>query len=73
MGLFRRDDTFNDYYNKIEPYTDAFKIIKITPVENSKSKYNPLTAPLRDGTKISINSRYVHTELNLERKHLSTL
>jgi len=57
VGLFCRDDTFDDYYNKIEPYTDAFRIIKLTPVENSKSKYNPLTAPLRDGTKISINSR----------------
>ena len=69
MELFCLDDTFADYYNKIEQYTDAFRIIKLTPVENSKSKYNPLTAPLRHGTKISINSRYVHTELNLERKH----
>ena len=68
MELFGRDDTFNDYHDIIEPYTDAFKIIKITPVENSKSKYNPLKAPLRDGNKISINSRYVHTELNLERE-----
>ena len=69
MYYFRRDDTFKDQYDIIEPYTDAFKIIKITPVENSKSKYNPLKAPLRDGNKISINSRYVHTELNLKRKH----
>ena len=69
MDLFSRDDTFDDYYNKIDPYPDAFTNIKITPVENSKSKYNPLEAPLRDGTKMSINSRYVHTELNLEREN----
>ena len=72
MKLFGRNDTFADYRDIIEPYTDAFNIIKITPVENSKSEYNPLKAPLRDGNKISINSRYVHTELNLERK-MSTL
>ena len=41
MGLFSRDDTFADYHDKIEPYTDAFNIIKITPVEQSKSKYTP--------------------------------
>ena len=68
MDLFKRDDTFADYYDIIQPYVDAFKIIEITPVENSKSKFYALEAPLRDGNKININSRYVHTELDLERK-----
>ena len=36
MGLFSRDDTLDDYYNRIEQYIDAFKIIQITPVEKSK-------------------------------------
>ena len=65
MDLFGRDDTFADNYNNVEQYTDAFKIIKITPVENSKSKYNPLKAPLRDGNKIRSKCHYVRTELNL--------
>ena len=42
MGLFSRDDTSADYHDTIEPYTDASKIIEITPVENSKSNYSPL-------------------------------
>ena len=56
MNYFRKDDTFQDYYDNIEPYTDAFRIIKITEIENSKAKYNPVKAPLKDGLKISINN-----------------
>ena len=67
MNYFRKDDTFQDYYDNIEPYTDAFRIIKITEIENSKAKYNPVKAPLKDGLKISINNKYIYTELNLEK------
>ena len=73
MGLFCLDDTFADYYNKIEQYTDAFRIIKLTPVENSKSNYNPLTAPLRDGTKSVSTVVMFILSLILRENILSTL
>ena len=55
-----------DYH--IEEYFKAFRILKLQVIEQGGSKYNPLAAPLRDGNKSSINSDYIHTELNLEKE-----
>jgi hypothetical protein len=70
LEILKRDADFKAYlYDyQIEEYFKAFRILKLQVIEQGGSKYNPLTAPLRDGNKISINSNYIHTELNLEKE-----
>ena len=68
IELFVIDEDFADYYNQTQSYIGAFNIRKVEIVDNTKSKYNPVKAPLKDGLKISINNKYIYTELNLEKK-----
>ena len=65
--VFVIDDNFADHYKPIQSYVGAFNIIEVEIVDNTKRKYNPVDAPLKDGLKIIINNEYIHSELNLEK------
>ena len=70
IELFVLDEHLADYYNQIQSYIGALNILKVEIVDNTKSKYNPVKAPLKDGLKININNKYMYTELNLEKNNL---
>ena len=65
ISIMKSDAEFKKYYDLRESYINAVYIGRVERIKNRRSSYNPLDENLRDATKISINYRYIETNLNM--------
>ena len=65
IRIMLTDTEFKTFYIKHLPYINAIYIGAIERLKKRSSSYNPLDENLRDATKISINYRYIETNLNM--------
>ena len=65
LKIMLSDREFKKWYNIVEPYIDAIYIKSVDRIKRNKNKYNALDESLRDTEHISLNYRYIETNLNM--------
>ena len=61
------DSDFDEWISSLTYMFDAYYIIKLEATDETKAKtYSPLDEGLKDASKIAMNSKYMHTVLDLD-------
>jgi len=70
IDIMKTNDEFRDFFHYKEHYINSVYIASVEKIEKSKTKYNPLTTKLKDSFHISINFKYISTEVDLTVSNL---
>ena len=67
LNIFVSDSDFEKWYSALTYPFDAYYITTMKATDDTKGKkYNPLDEGLKDASKIAMNSKYMHTTLDLD-------
>ena len=67
LNIFVSDSDFEKWYSALTYPFDAYYITKMKATDDTKAKkYSPLDEGLKDASKIAMNSKYMHTTLDLD-------
>ena len=67
LNIFVSDSDFEKWYSALTYPFDAYYITTMKATDDTKSnKYSPLDEGLKDASKIAMNSKYMHTVLDLD-------
>ena len=67
MAILETDSVFDEYLNKVRDYISVVYIKGIEELNPSDKKYNPYDDPLKDSSHISINYKYIHTNIDISK------
>ena len=65
MAILQTDHDFAEYCKNVEDYIDVIYIKKVEPNEPSTKKYDPYIDPVKDTSHVSINYKYINTNMDL--------
>ena len=64
IKIFSTDEEFAELFDKKGHYIIAFKIFSADSIEPTKSKHKPLEKNLKDAQKMSMNCKYIKTNID---------
>ena len=67
MAILETDSVFDEYLNKVRDYISVVYIKGVEELNPSDKTYNPYDDPLKDSSHISINYKYIHTNIDISK------